>query len=218
MTQINVIGKNGGRSIDLDLPEVNPHVLHEVVTWQLAGRRRGTASTKTRAQVSKSGKKMYSQKGTGNARHGDRSVPTFVGGGVAFGPKPRSYSYTLPRKVRQLGLAMALADRQNTGKLLAVDGFDLDGKTKSFINWAAQNGLDGSERVLVVTDDELTRRAARNVAWVTVLPVAGLNAYDILRHERLVIDAAALEPAQEVEIVPFEGSVSEGNGQEGASL
>ncbi|GMA13937.1 50S ribosomal protein L4 [Deinococcus metallilatus] len=213
MAQINVIGKNGGRSIDLDLPEVNPHVLHEVVTWQLAGRRRGTASTKTRAQVSKTGKKMFSQKGTGNARHGDRSVPTFVGGGVAFGPKPRSYSYTLPRKVRQLGLAMALADRQNTGKLTAVDGFDLDGKTKSFINWAAQNGLDGSERVLIVTDDELTRRAARNVAWATVLPVAGLNAYDILRHERLVIDAVALEPAQELEIVPFEGNV-----QEGASL
>ena len=84
MAQINVIGSRGGRSIDLDLPEVNPHVLHEVVTWQLAGRRRGTASTKTRAEVSRTGKKMYSQKGTGNARHGDRSVPTFVGGGVAF--------------------------------------------------------------------------------------------------------------------------------------
>lgn len=197
MAQISVIGQNGGRSIDLDLPEVNPHVLHEVVTWQLAGRRRGTASTKTRAEVSRTGKKMYSQKGTGNARHGDRSVPTFVGGGVAFGPKPRSYSYTLPRKVRQLGLAMALADRQRDGKLLAVDGFGLDGKTKSFVAWAAQNGLDGSERVLIVTDDEATRRAARNVAWATVLPVAGLNVYDILRHERLVIDAVALEPAQE---------------------
>ena len=197
MAQINVIGKNGGRNIDLDLPEVNPHVLHEVVTWQLAGRRRGTASTKTRAQVSKTGHKMYSQKGTGNARHGDRGVPTFVGGGVAFGPKPRSYAYTLPRKVRQLGLAMALADRQADGKLVAVDGFDLDGKTKSFVAWAAQNGLDGSERVLIVTDDELTRRAARNVSWATVLPVAGLNVYDILRHERLVIDAVALEPAQD---------------------
>ena len=197
MAQINVIGSRGGRSIDLELPEVNPHVLHEVVTWQLAGRRRGTASTKTRAEVSKTGKKMYSQKGTGNARHGDRSVPTFVGGGVAFGPKPRSYAYTLPRKVRQLGLAMALADRQNSGKLVAVDGFDLDGKTKSFVAWAAQNGLDGSERVLIVTDDEQTRRAARNVPWATVMPVAGLNAYDILRHERLVIDAVALEPAQD---------------------
>lgn len=197
MAQINVIGTRGGRLIDLDLPEVNPHVLHEVVTWQLAGRRRGTASTKTRAEVSKTGHKMYAQKGTGNARHGDRGVPTFVGGGVAFGPKPRSYAYTLPRKVRQLGLAMALADRQNGGKLTAVDGFDLDGRTKSFVSWAAANGLDGSERVLIVTDDEQTRRAARNVAWATVLPVAGLNAYDILRHERLVIDAVALEPARD---------------------
>lgn len=199
MAQINVIGKNGGRTIDLELPEVNSGVLHDVVTWQLASRRRGTASTKTRAQVSATGKKMFSQKGTGNARHGDRSVPTFVGGGVAFGPKPRSYGYTLPRKVRQLGLAMALAARQDEGKLVAVDGFDVDGKTKNFVSWAAQNGMDGSERVLIVTDDAQTRQAARNVAWATVMPVAGLNAYDILRHERLVIDAVALEPAQEEE-------------------
>ncbi len=199
MAQINVIGKNGGRTIDLELPEVNSGVLHDVVTWQLAIRRRGTASTKTRAQVSATGKKMFSQKGTGNARHGDRSVPTFVGGGVAFGPKPRSYGYTLPRKVRQLGLAMALAARQDEGKLVAVDGFDVDGKTKNFVSWAAQNGMDGTERVLIVTDDAQTRQAARNVAWATVMPVAGLNAYDILRHERLVIDAVALEPAQEEE-------------------
>lgn len=199
MAQINVIGKNGGRTIDLELPEVNSGVLHDVVTWQLASRRRGTASTKTRAEVSKTGKKMYGQKGTGNARHGDRSVPTFVGGGVAFGPKPRSYGYTLPRKVRQLGLAMALAARQDEGKLVAVDGFDVDGKTKNFVSWAAQNGMDGTERVLIVTDDAQTRQAARNVAWATVMPVAGLNAYDILRHERLVIDAVALEPAQEEE-------------------
>jgi len=197
VAQINVIGQNGGRTIDLDLPEVNVNILHDVVTWQLASRRRGTASTKTRAQVSATGKKMYGQKGTGNARHGDRGVPTFVGGGTAFGPKPRSYSYTLPRKVRQLGLAMALADRQETGKLLAVDGFNLDGKTKSFVSWAAQNGLDGTERVLLVTDDVQARQGARNVPWATVMPVAGLNAYDILRHDRLIIDAVALEPAHE---------------------
>nr|7A18_C Chain C, 50S ribosomal protein L4 [Deinococcus radiodurans R1 = ATCC 13939 = DSM 20539] len=192
--QINVIGQNGGRTIELPLPEVNSGVLHEVVTWQLASRRRGTASTRTRAQVSKTGRKMYGQKGTGNARHGDRSVPTFVGGGVAFGPKPRSYDYTLPRQVRQLGLAMAIASRQEGGKLVAVDGFDIaDAKTKNFISWAKQNGLDGTEKVLLVTDDENTRRAARNVSWVSVLPVAGVNVYDILRHDRLVIDAAALE-------------------------
>ena len=198
MAQINVIGQNGGRTIELPLPEVNSGVLHEVVTWQLASRRRGTASTKTRAQVGKTGKKMYSQKGTGNARHGDRSVPTFVGGGVAFGPKPRSYDYTLPRQVRQLGLAMAIASRQEAGKLVAVDGFEIaDAKTKNFVSWAKQNGLDGSEKVLLVTDDENARRAARNVSWVSVLPVAGVNVYDILRHDRLVIDAAALEVVEE---------------------
>ena len=198
MAQINVIGQNGGRTIELPLPEVNSGVLHEVVTWQLASRRRGTASTRTRAQVNKSGRKMYSQKGTGNARHGDRSVPTFVGGGVAFGPKPRSYDYTLPRQVRQLGLAMAIASRQEDGKLVAVDGFDIaDAKTKNFVSWAKQNGLDGTEKVLLVTDDENARRAARNVSWVSVLPVAGVNVYDILRHDRLVIDAAALEIVEE---------------------
>lgn len=194
MAQINVIGKNGGRQIDVELPEVRKSVLHDVVTWQLASRRRGTASTKTRAQVARTGKKMFSQKGTGNARHGDRTVPTFVGGGVAFGPKPRSYSYSLPKQVRQLGLAMALATRQGEGKLVAVDGFDLaDSKTKTFVAWAKQNGMDGSEKVLLVTDDEQVRLAARNVSWVSVLPTAGVNVYDILRHERLVIDAAALE-------------------------
>lgn len=197
MSQLTVVGKNGGRVIDLELPEVNPGILHEVVSWQLAKRRRGTASVKTRAEVGRSGHKMYGQKGTGNARHGDRSVPTFVGGGVAFGPKPRSYAYTLPKKVRQLGLAMALKDRLEQGKLVAVDGFDLDGKTKSFLAWAKEQGLDGSERVFLVTDDEMVRRAARNLTWVTPLPVVGLNVYDILRHERLVIDAVVLEPAQE---------------------
>ncbi len=195
MAQISVVGKNP-RTLELELRAPNAHVLHEVVTWQLAKRRQGSASTKTRAEVSATGKKMYSQKGTGNARHGDRTVPTFVGGGVAFGPKPRKYGYTLPKKVRQLGLEMALSDRLASGKLTAVDGFDLDGKTKGFIAWAAQNGMDGSERVFLVTDDETARRAARNLSWVTALPVAGLNVYDILRHERLVIDAAVLEPAR----------------------
>lgn len=196
MAQITVVGKNA-RTIELDLPEANKHVLHQVVTWQLAKRRQGSASTKTRAEVSKTGHKMYGQKGTGNARHGDRSSPTFVGGGVAFGPKPRNYAYTLPKKVRRLGLAMALSDRQQEGNLIAVDGFGLDGKTKSFLGWAAQNGLDGSQSVFLVTDDEMTRRAARNVPWITALPVAGLNVYDIMRHDRLVIDAIVLEPAQE---------------------
>lgn len=197
MAQINVVGQRA-RTIELELPKANANLLHEVVTWQLAKRRQGSANTKTRTEVSATSKKMYSQKGTGNARHGDRGAPNFVGGGVAFGPKPRSYAYTLPKKVRQLGLAMALSDRSEQGKLLAVDGFGLsDAKTKSFVKWAKENGMDGSERVFLVTDDASVRQAARNLSWVTALPVAGLNVYDILRHERLVIDALVLEPAQD---------------------
>ena len=201
MAQISVVGKDA-RTIELDLPKANKHILHEVVTWQLAKRRQGSASTKTRAEVSRGGKKMYSQKGTGNARHGNRAAPTFVGGGVAFGPKPRSYDYTLPKKVRRLGLAMALSDRHSSGDLIAVDAFAvngaaLDGRTKSFLSWATQHGLDGTRRVFLVTDDENARRGARNLPWITALPVAGLNVYDILRHDQLVIDAVVLEPAKE---------------------
>lgn len=191
MAQVNVIGQKPG-SLELSLVDVKTHVLYEVVNWQLAKRRAGTASTKTRANVSRTGKKLYSQKGTGNARHGDRAAPIYVGGGVAFGPKPRDYGYTLPKKVRKLGLRMAISSRAADGKVVAVDGFGLEGKTRAFVAWAKQNGMDGSERVFLVTDDELTLRAARNVPWVTPVKVAGLNVYDVLRHERLLIDAAAL--------------------------
>ncbi len=192
MSSINVVGKNPG-SLELNLPLAKTHVLYEVVNWQLAKRRRGTASTQTRAEVSRTGKKLYSQKGTGNARHGDRSAPIYVGGGAAFGPKPRSYDYTLPKKVRKLGLAMAVSSRVAEGKVLAVDGFNLDGKTKSFLAWAKQHGLDGSERIFLVTNDEMAIRAAKNLHWVTAVKAAGLNCYDVLRHEQLVADKAVLE-------------------------
>ena len=188
----SVIGQNPG-SLEVVLPEVKQHVMFDVVTWQLAKRRAGTASTKTRANVSKTGKKKYSQKGTGNARHGDGAAPIFVGGGTAHGPHPRDYSYTLPKKVRKLGLAMAVADRAEQGKVVAVDGFGLEPKTKSFLAWAKANGMDGSERVFLVTDDENALRAARNLIWVTPVKTAGLNCYDVLRHERLLIDRGALE-------------------------
>jgi large subunit ribosomal protein L4 len=185
---LEVIGS--GRKVTLDLPEPKAAVLHEVVTWQLAKRRRGTAATKTRGQVRGSTRKMYPQKGTGRARHGSAKAPIFVGGGIAFGPQPRSYDYTLPKKVRRLGLDMALSARAKEGKLTLVDGFNLSGKTKEFVAWAKANGFDGKERVLLVTDDELVRRAARNVPWASTLSPRGLNVYDILRADRLIADAA----------------------------
>jgi len=188
---IDVIGSD--RKVTLDLPEPKESVLHEVVAWQLAKRRRGTAATKTRGMMSGSTAKIWPQKGTGRARHGDRKAPIFVGGGTVFGPQPRDYSYTLPKRVRRLGLKMAIAARANAGKLTLVESFGLSGKTKEFVAWAKQHGIDGSERVLLVTDDELARRAARNLPWVDVLPNAGLNVYDVLRADRVVADAALFE-------------------------
>lgn len=186
---IDVIGSE--RKVVLDLPEVKEAVLHEVVAWQLSKRRRGTAATKTRAEVTGSTAKIYPQKGTGRARHGSRKAPIFVGGSKAFGPQPRDYAYTLPKRVRRLGLEMAIAARAQEAKLTLVEAFGVqEGRTKEFVSWANSHGFDGKERVLLVTDDELVRRAARNLPWVTALPSRGLNVYDVLRHECLVADAA----------------------------
>jgi large subunit ribosomal protein L4 len=144
------------------------------------------------------GRKIYPQKHTGRARHGDIGAPIFVGGGTVFGPKPRDYSYTLPKKVRKAGLAMAVADRAKEGKLLLVEAFfGVQGKTREFLAWAKEAGLDGSETVLLVTADEAVRRAARNLPWVVTLAPEGLNVYDILRTGRLVMDLKAWEVFQE---------------------
>lgn len=194
---LDVVGS--GRTVTLDLPEPQESVLHEVVRWQLSKRRRGTASTKTRGKVVGSTAKIYPQKGTGRARHGSRKAPIFVGGGTSFGPQPRDYAYTLPKRVRRLGLHMALAARAEEGKLTLVESFDLNGKTKEFVAWAGQNGFDGSERVLLVTDDELARRAARNLPWVDVLPGRGINVYDILRNQAIIADAALFDLDEEAE-------------------
>lgn len=188
---LDVIGS--ARKVTLDLPEPKASVLHEVITWQLSKRRRGTASAKTRSEVVGSTAKIYPQKGTGRARHGSRKAPLFVGGGATFGPRPRDYGYTLPKKVRRLGLSMALASRANEGRLTLVESFNIGGKTKEFVRWAEENGFGGGERVLLVTDDDLARRAARNLSWVSVLKGAGLNVYDILRHDHVIADASLFQ-------------------------
>jgi large subunit ribosomal protein L4 len=192
---LEVLG--GNRRVTVELPEPKEAVLHEVVSWQLSKRRRGTAHAKTRGEVVGSTRKIYPQKGTGRARHGDAKAPIFVGGGKAFGPRPRDYGYTLPKRVRRLGLKMALSARAQEGKLTLVENMDIGGKTKEFVSWARENGFDGKERVLLVTDNELARRAARNLPWVGVLPKAGLNVYDILRYDRLIADADIFEEGEQ---------------------
>ncbi len=195
MYNLPVLGSN--KTVEAALPEqVKSHVLYEVVRWQLASRRRGTAATKTRGMVNFTTKKMYAQKHTGRARHGDYGAPIFVGGGTVFGPQPRDYSYTLPKKVRKLGLAMALADRAKEGKFFLVEDFQgVNGKTKEFVAWLKAHNLEGPS-ILLVTSDEKVARAARNLPKVRVLAPEGLNVYDIMRQEVLVMEASAWSGVQ----------------------
>jgi large subunit ribosomal protein L4 len=193
MMQLPVLGSS--RTVEAQLPEkVNTHVLFEVVRWQQASRRRGTAATKTRAYVHHTTKKMYGQKHTGRARHGDYGAPIFVGGGITFGPQPRDYSYSLPKKVRKLGLSMALSDRAQNNKLVLVDGFSgVNGKTKEFVAWAKGLGMGEKETMLLVSSNPKVILAARNLPWVRVLQPEGINVYDIMRQDRLVVELSAWE-------------------------
>ncbi len=176
--------------------KVKKHVLWEVVKWQLASKRQGTHSTKTRGEVSYSGRKLLPQKGTGNARHGDRGANILVGGGVAHGPKPRDYSYSLPKKVRKLALKMALSDKAQNKNVVIVEKIELGEtpKTKKALEFLKKKKID-SEKVLVVTPekDELVIKSFRNLPNAKVLPVEGLNVYDILWSDKLVILKDALE-------------------------
>ncbi len=180
--------------------EVKRHVLWEVVKWQLANRRQGSHSTKTRGEVSYSGRKLLPQKGTGNARHGDRGANIFVGGGVAHGPKPRDYYYALPKKVRRLGLKMALSLKAKENNLLVVDSLDLGDtpKTKRAVEVLKNLGID-QKKVLVVLPqkEEVAYKSFRNLPHVRVLPVEGLNVYDMLWADKVLMTSDALEKIYE---------------------
>jgi large subunit ribosomal protein L4 len=173
--------------------EVRTDILHRVVLWQLAKRRAGTHKVKTRAEISRTGAKMYKQKGTGRARHGSRRVNLFRGGGVAFGPQPRDHAHDLPKKVRALGLRCALSSKAQEGKLLVLDEARLDEpKTKTIKAAFERLGLSAA---LIITGPEVERNfglAARNLPLIDVLPTQGLNVYDILRRDTLVLTREAV--------------------------
>jgi len=192
----NLSGANVG-SIDLDDAvfgvDVHEHLLWEVVKWQLAKRRAGTASTKRVGEVRGTSKKIWKQKGTGQARHGSRQAAQFVGGGSVFGPKPRSYEYTMPRKAKKLALRSALSLRVKENKLVVVDDFATDGKTKSVAT--ALSALKTGNKALIVDakGNENLVRGARNLAASQWIAPEGLNVYDILRHETVVLTKAAVD-------------------------
>jgi large subunit ribosomal protein L4 len=177
---------------------VRKDILHQVVLWQLAKRRQGTHSTKTRSQVKATGRKMYKQKGTGRARHGSADVTQFRGGGVPFGPKPRNYAHDLPKKVRKLGLKSALSAKLAEGKLVVLDEAKLgEPKTKQLAQSVAKHGWG---RTVLIDGAEIDRNfelAARNLTGLRVLPSIGANVYDILRGDTLVLTKAAVAQLEE---------------------
>ena len=192
-------GKRGG-SVDLDPAVfeavVKPHLFHAEVRRQLAARRAGTHSTKNRAAVSGGGIKPWKQKGTGRARQGTIRAPQWSGGGVVFGPVPRDYTHDLPKKVRRAALCGALSLRQREGALMVTAALDVpDGKTRHAVEALRGLGLDGKQTVLLVLAESnpAVERALRNLRFVNVLLVAGLNTYDVLRHQKLLLTRGALD-------------------------
>jgi large subunit ribosomal protein L4 len=169
-------------------------IIQRCVNWQLAKRQAGTHKTKGRAEVWRTGKKMYKQKGTGGARHGSARVPQFRGGGRAFGPVVRSHAHELPKKVRALALRHALSAKAKDGGLIVLETAELkDAKTKALIGHFSGLGLTSA---LIIDGAEVNAgfaSAARNIPNIDVLPIQGINVYDILRRQKLVLTKAAVD-------------------------
>ena len=172
--------------------EVRGDVLHEVVTWQRACRRSGCACTKTRGEVSGGGRKPWRQKGTGRARAGSNRSPIWKGGGTTFGPRPRSYAYTLPKKVRRLALKMALSSKLENGQLVVLEGYPhSEPRTKDFV--AVLKTFELSKALFIsLEENRALELSARNVHGVQVMLPMGLNVYDILKYDHLVLFSPAL--------------------------
>jgi large subunit ribosomal protein L4 len=197
--QVQTLDAAGNGDIELNdaIYGIEPRadILHRVVTWQLE-KRRGTArGARERADVARTGKKFGRQKGGGTARHGDRRAPIFVGGGKAHGPRVRDFNPSLNKKIRTLGLKMALSSKAQSGGLVILDTLDVaEGKTKTLATQLEKLGF--GRKVLVIDGDAVTvsfALASSNLHGVNVLPAVGANVYDILKHDTLVLTRAAVE-------------------------
>ena len=173
--------------------EPSMDLIHRMVRWQLAKRRAGTHAVKNRAEIWRTGKKMYKQKGTGGARHGSARVPQFRGGGRAFGPVVRDHAHDLPKKVRALALRHALSAKMKDGGVIVWENAESDGKTKALKATFAKVGLKSALIIDGAAPQESFALAARNIPQIDVLSVAGINVYDILRREKLVLTRAAVD-------------------------
>ena len=198
--QADVITLDAGEAGTIELPdavfglEPRADILHRVVRWQRARAQQGTHKVKTRSETSYSTRKIYRQKGTGNARHGDRNAPIFRKGGVYKGPTPRSHAHDLPKKVRAMGLRHALSAKAGAGELVVIEDLNLaEAKTSALAKRVATMGW---KRALIIDGAEVPEafaRAAANIEGLDVLPSMGANVYDILRRDTLVLTRAGVE-------------------------
>ena len=173
------------------------HLLHQAVVMQLANRRAGSAATKSKGFVRGGGKKPWRQKGTGRARSGSIRSPIWVGGGTTFGPQPRDYSYRLPRTARREALLSALSLKNRDGKIIVVDKFELEeAKTKIMVKALAELKVE-SAVIVISQSNEKIERSARNLPKIKVLRVEGLNVYDLLRYDHLILTQEALQRLEE---------------------
>jgi large subunit ribosomal protein L4 len=177
--------------------KTRPHLLHQTVVMQLNNRRAGTAATKSKGFVRGGGKKPWRQKGTGRARAGSIRSPLWVGGGTIFGPQPRDYSFRMPRKARKEALLSALSLKNRDGKIIVVDKLELeDAKTKLMVKALAE--LRVTSALIVISQPDATiERSSRNIPAVKVLRVEGLNVYDLVRYEHLILTEGALKLLEE---------------------
>ncbi len=197
--KLDVIKLDGGTAGSVELSEdlfgLEPRadILHRVVRWQRNNAQAGTHKVKTRSETSYSTKKIYRQKGTGGARHGDRNAPIFRKGGIYKGPTPRSHAHDLPKKVRKLGLKLALSAKAKAGELVVIEAAASEGKTAAL---AKQVKDLGWKRALVIDGADVNEgfaQAARNIEGLDILPTAGANVYDILKRDTLVLTKAGVE-------------------------
>ncbi|MDB5446636.1 MAG: rplD [Phenylobacterium sp.] len=203
--KLDVIKLDGGKGGSIELPddifgieEIRTDILQRCVTWQLAKRRAGTHKIQVRNEVSRTGKKMYKQKGTGGARHGSRRAAQFVGGAKAHGPVVRSHAFDLPKKVRALALRHALSSKAKTGALIVLDNATVtEVKTAALRASFEKIGVTNALVIAGVEVNANLKLAARNIPNVDVLPNAGLNVYDVLRRHTLVLTKDAVEAIQQ---------------------
>jgi large subunit ribosomal protein L4 len=197
--KVQTLDAKAGGDIELDdaifAVEPRADILHRVVTWQLINRRAPARAARERSDVARTGKKYGRQKGGGTARHGDRRAPIFVGGGKAHGPRARVFTSSLNKKVRTLGLKMALSSKAQSGQLVVLDSLDLnEGKTRELREKLGKLGF--GKTALVIDGDALNvgfARASSNIDSINLMPAVGANVYDIMRHDTLVLTRAAVE-------------------------